>query len=266
MNYPRPRKNKKQNQIGEAALEGQGAYVSPIAGAQKKAGLIPLLEQLPPGERPADRLLEGRRSLSLTELIAIQIGGKSQIEIAQQIVNDCGRDLRKLRPDHLTRIHGIGREKSCRLVSAVELGMRMAKYEKEESLTILSTAAAAALLQYEMAGLEQESFRTILLDARMRLIKVHEVYIGSLTTAVIRTGEVFREAIRANAANMIVAHNHPSSDPNPSPEDVAVTRNLIEAGRLLDITVLDHLVIGGHRFVSMREHGLMQFNNTGRKE
>jgi DNA repair protein RadC len=153
-------------------------------------------------------------------------------------------------------IQGIGESLSGRILSAVELGRRLSLLEVEEQPTISSTAAAAALLQYEMSALEQESLRTILLDARNRLIRVHEVYKGSLTTSLIRTGEVFREAIKANAAGMIVVHNHPSGDPSPSPEDLAVTRILIEAGRLLDIPVLDHIVIGRTRFVSMREQGL----------
>ena len=110
---------------------------------------------------------------------------------------------------------------------------------------------------YQLSALDQEYLYVILLDTRNRLIgQPREVYHGSLNTSLIRVGEVFREAIKANAAGMIVVHNHPSGDPSPSPEDVAVTRTLVEAGKLLDIDLLDHLVIGRHRFVSLKERGL----------
>jgi len=108
----------------------------------------------------------------------------------------------------------------------------------------------------EMAGLEQEHLRTIILDTKNHVLKVHTVYIGSLNTAVVRVGELFREAVRLNSAALIIAHNHPSGDPTPSPEDVQVTRQIVEAGKLLSIDVLDHLVIGQARWVSLKERGL----------
>jgi len=110
---------------------------------------------------------------------------------------------------------------------------------------------------YTLSALEQEYLFVLLLDTRNRLMgQPIEVYHGSLNTSLIRTGEIFRDAIKVNAAGIIVAHNHPSGDPSPSPEDVAVTRALVEAGKLLDIAVLDHLVIGRQRFVSLKERGL----------
>jgi DNA repair protein RadC len=104
--------------------------------------------------------------------------------------------------------------------------------------------------------LEQEQLRVVLLDTRNRVLAVTTVYVGSLNTSVVRISELFREAIRRNAAAVIIVHNHPSGDPTPSPEDVALTRNVIAAGQLLDIEVLDHLVIGQQRFVSLKERGL----------
>ncbi|MBN1438151.1 MAG: DNA repair protein RadC [Anaerolineales bacterium] len=222
-----------------------------------------LIRDLPAEERPRERMAaSGPQALSTAELIAILLrtGGRghSALQSAQSLLQKTGGILGLRRAHHsdLCAVPSIGPSKASLILAAVELGRRIAVSEAEEAPTVSSPAAAAALLQYEMAGLEQEHLRTILLDARNRLIRVHEVYRGSLTTSLIRTGEVFREAIRANAAGMIVAHNHPSGDPSPSPEDLAVTRNLIEAGRLLDIPVLDHIVIGRGRFVSMREQGL----------
>jgi DNA repair protein RadC len=107
-----------------------------------------------------------------------------------------------------------------------------------------------------MSLLEQEHMRVLLLDTKNRVVAAREVYIGSLNTSLIRVGELFKEAVRANSASLIVVHNHPSGDPTPSPEDVAVTKQIVEAGRLLDIDVLDHLVIGQGRWVSLKERGL----------
>jgi DNA repair protein RadC len=256
-NYPVAPKRHKKGWKGESG-SGKWEQLSLIKGEQQKAMTIKenLLEALPVRERPAVRLTEDAKSLSLMELLAVQVGGPRQMEIAQAIITQHGKDIRKMKKDDLMGIQGIGESLSGRILSAVELGRRISVLDFDEQPTISSPALAAAFLQYEMSGLEQESLRTILLDARNRLIRVHEVYKGSLTTSVIRTGEVFREAIRQNAAGMIVVHNHPSGDPSPSPEDLAVTRNLVEAGRLLDIPVLDHVVIGRGRFVSMREQGL----------
>ena len=115
---------------------------------------------------------------------------------------------------------------------------------------------AANLLMLEMGILEQEHLKTIMLDSKNHVLKMHTVYVGSVNTANVRVGELFREAIRLNSVAMIVAHNHPSGDPTPSPEDVAVTRRIVEAGQLLNVEVLDHLVIGQQRWVSLKERGL----------
>ena len=117
-------------------------------------------------------------------------------------------------------------------------------------------ADAAALVQYEMSALEQEHLRVILLDRRNRVMETVEVYRGSVNSSQIRVGEVFKEAIRKNASALIVIHNHPSGDPTPSPDDVAVTRAIVQAGKLLDVDVLDHLVIGHGKWVSLKERGL----------
>jgi DNA repair protein RadC len=108
----------------------------------------------------------------------------------------------------------------------------------------------------EMGNLEQEHLRTVLLDTKNRVLSSHTVYIGNVNSSIIRVSEVFREAIRENATALIVAHNHPSGDPSPSPEDIRVTRSIVEAGDLLGIEVLDHLIIGHQRFISLKERGL----------
>jgi DNA repair protein RadC len=128
--------------------------------------------------------------------------------------------------------------------------------QPEERPTINSPADAAALVQYEMGSLEQEHLRVMLLDTRNRVLDIVEVYHGSVNSSQVRVGEVFVPALRRMAPAIIIMHNHPSHDPTPSPDDVAVTRAIVAAGKLLDITCLDHLVIGQGRWVSLKERGL----------
>ena len=119
-----------------------------------------------------------------------------------------------------------------------------------------SPADAAALVSYEMSALEQEHLRVMLLDRRNRVLETVEVYKGSVNSSQVRVGEIFKEAIRKNASCIVIIHNHPSGDPTPSPDDVAVTRAIVQAGKLLDVDVLDHLVIGQGKWVSLKERGL----------
>jgi len=151
---------------------------------------------------------------------------------------------------------GVAEAKATQLKAALELGRRMLLASPEDRFTVRSPADVAQLLMAEMSHLAQEHFQVLYLDTRNRLLGSDTVYVGSLNASHIRVGEVFREAVKRNCAAIIVAHNHPSGDPTPSPEDVEVTRQLVTAGDLLDIEVLDHLVIGQQRFVSLRERGL----------
>ena len=223
----------------------------------------PTIKELPQGDRPRERLqYYGSGALSLAELMAIilRTGTKDEnvIRLAQRLLSDFGglTELAQAPFSDLVAIKGVGQAKATQLKAAFELGRRLQVAAPGERLQVKSPADAANLLMLEMAQLEQEHLRTVLLDSKNRVIKVHPVYVGSLNTAVIRVGELFREAIRANAASLIVVHNHPSGDPTPSAEDVHVTRQIVEAGKLLNIEVLDHLVIGQQRWVSLKERGL----------
>jgi DNA repair protein RadC len=158
--------------------------------------------------------------------------------------------------EELIAQHGIGEAKAAQIKAAIELGRRLTLESPEERPTINSPADAAALIQYEMQALEQEHLRVMLLDRRNRVQEIVDLYRGSVSSSQIRVGEIFREAVRKNASAIIVAHNHPSGDPTPSPDDVAVTRAILQAGKLLDIDVLDHLVIGQGSWVSLKERGL----------
>jgi DNA repair protein RadC len=221
------------------------------------------ITDLAASERPRERLASlGAAMLSDAELMAILLGsgvaGLNAVQLGQRILLDVKgpAGLRRISYDELCARRGLGPAKAAQLKAAVELGRRAARMEPDDRMAIQSPEEAAGVIEHELWPLEQESFRVLLLDTRNRLIRTVEVYRGSLNTSVIRVGEVFRDAVRANAAAVIIAHNHPSGDPTPSPEDVAVTRAIVEAGRLLDIEVLDHLVIGKNCHVSLKAKGL----------
>ena len=218
---------------------------------------------LPAEERPRERLYHvGERALSTTELLAIVIGSghgsDNVLQLSQLLLSDLdGLDgLTKASTQELRQVKGIGEVKAAQIKAALELGRRATNMPRVERPIIRSPAEAANLLMPEMAGLEQEHMRIILLDTRNRVLSMPTVYIGSLNSSVIRVGELFKAGIRENAASLIVAHNHLSGDPAPSPEDIVVTRQVIEAGKLLGIEVLDHVIIGRGSFVSLKERRL----------
>ncbi|HEX9369913.1 MAG TPA: DNA repair protein RadC [Roseiflexaceae bacterium] len=221
------------------------------------------IKELPPSEQPRERLRDyGPAALSDAELLAILlrvgVAGTNVVQLAQQLLVERGGWPGLLRTDYrdLCGRHGIGEAKAATLKAALEIGRRLLLTEHEQRFQIKSPSDAAGLLLLEMGHLDQEHLRTVLLDTKNRVQTIATIYIGSLNSSLIRIGEVFKEALRRNSAALIVAHNHPSGDPTPSPEDVLVTREIVAAGKLLDVEVLDHLVIGQGRFVSMRERGL----------
>jgi DNA repair protein RadC len=186
------------------------------------------------------------------------VGRFQYLETASRILADAESlaGLARMSVAELAEMPEVGPATAGAIRAALELGRRLMGESIGEAPQIRSPSDAATLLLPEMQTLEQEHLVTIILDTRNRLLTIHTIYIGSLNTSVVRVGELFREAIRRNAAAILVAHNHPSGDPAPSPEDVAVTRQIVEAGKLMDIDVLDHLVIGRGRFVSLKERGL----------
>jgi DNA repair protein RadC len=217
------------------------------------------IRALPASEQPRERLrLCGASALSSVELLAIVLGLADFGQAEMLLIRYDG--LAGLARAPLTELahhyRGIGPGKAAQLQAAFELGRRAATARLAERLRINTPADAAALLLADMGGLDQEELRTIIVDTKHQVLKVHTVYKGSLHTVMLRAGEVFREAIRLNAAALIVAHNHPSGDVAPSPEDVQVTRQLVEAGKLLNIAVLDHLIVAHQVYASLRERGL----------
>jgi DNA repair protein RadC len=223
----------------------------------------PTIHDFPLGERPRERLKHyGPMALSNAELIAILlrvgIPGENVIALSTRLLVEFGglAGLAKASFSDLAMIKGVSTAKIAQLKAAMELGRRLLITSPDARPQITSPLDAANLLMLEMGGLEQENLRTLLLDTKNRVLASPTIYIGNVNASIIRVSEVFRDAVRENATAIIVAHNHPSGDPTPSPEDVQVTRSIVEAGLLLGIEVLDHLVIGHQRFISLKERGL----------
>ena len=214
-------------------------------------------------ERPRERLARlGPQALNNAELMAIllRVGvpGENAVQVGQRLLQEMGglAGLHRATYEEVCSHYGIGPAKAAQIKAAIELGRRLADESPGDRPAIHSPSDAAELVKYEMSALEQEELRVMMLDTRNRVTSIVSVYRGSLNSSQVRVGELFKNAVRRNAAAVIVVHNHPSGDPNPSPDDIAVTRAIVQAGKLLDIDVLDHLVIGGGRYVSLKERGL----------
>ena len=223
-----------------------------------------MIRDLPHAERPRERLLEyGPKYLSNTELIAILLRtglkGENVLSLSSRLLARFKglAGLGRSTFAELCSERGVSEAKASQLLAALELGRRFVSLAPEERATIHSPQDIANLLSAEMATLDQEHLRVLLLNTKNEVLSIHEIYVGNVNSSVVRAAEVFRPAVRENAPGIIMVHNHPSGDPTPSREDVAVTRALVSAGALLGIELLDHVVIGsGNRYVSLNEKGL----------
>lgn len=216
------------------------------------------ISDLPAEERPLYRLnRHGTNALATTELLTLVLGTADAPGLADEILFRFGslHQLARASKEQLMKVRGIGEGQAGRLAAIMELSRRLQEPPADERLRITCPADGAHLLS-RMRSLEQEELWVVLLDTRTRVIKVAEIYRGSLNSSIVRIAELFRPAIETAAAAVIIAHNHPSGDPSPSPEDVKVTRQVVQAGKLLDIDVLDHLIIAGQGFASLKERGL----------
>ena len=229
-----------------------------------------LIREMPEGESPRERLkLRGAAALSDAELIAILLRtgmkGTSVVQLAQELLVKF-RTLPELAGapvEEIAQVKGIGETKAIQLKAAFELARRLSSNTRDKQTPISSPEDAAVVVREDMRLLDREEFRVLLLNTKNGLIKKCEVSRGSLNASIVEPREVFKDAIAASAASMILVHNHPSGDPTPSSEDIAVTKRLVKAGELLNIAVLDHIILG-HRttkrdqdFVSLKELGLM---------
>jgi DNA repair protein RadC len=216
------------------------------------------VDYLPADQRPIQRVIRDADACSLIELLAALIGGPKQLEIAEQLLARFG-DLAKLcqaTPAEIVRVHGIGESTAARLYAALALSRHMLA-PPEAYPKVGNPKDVLQIVRPRLAYREQEYMLVLVLNTRNQVLDVVEVYHGSINGIQIRVGELFTPALRRNAAAIILAHNHPTGDPQPSPDDIAITKAVVEAGELLDVQVLDHLIVGhGQRCVSLKEQNL----------
>lgn len=222
------------------------------------------IREMPAEERPRERLLHyGPSALSTTELLAIQLRigtqGLSAVGVAEQLLSrfEGLRGIACANVAELSKVKGVGKVKAIEIAATVELGRRLAVMSQDARPAIHSPQDVSNLLMPELRDLKKEHLKSLLLDSKNRVMHIKTVSIGILDSSLVHPREVFKDAILASSAAIIVAHNHPSGDPTPSLEDRRVTERLVEAGKLLGIDVLDHIVIGDNRFVSLKERGMM---------
>ncbi len=223
----------------------------------------PTIRELPPEARPRERLLAaGPDGLQDRDLLAILLRAgtrsRSALHLADDLLRQFGslRALSRARVEELSALPGVGEAKAATLVAAFELGRRVQGPDPVSRPVVRSAQDAARLVAPRLAHREQEHFCVLLLNARHEVIGLVETSRGGLNAASVESREVFREAIRRGAHAVILAHNHPSGNPEPSPDDARLTSLLRQAGALLGVAVLDHVVVGDGRFVSLRERGL----------
>ncbi|MCJ1908696.1 DNA repair protein RadC [Planococcus ruber] len=215
-------------------------------------------------DRPRERLVnQGAMSLSNQELIAILLrtGTKQEsvLHLSNQVLLHFEHlhHLKDATIEEMTSIKGIGQAKAVQLLAAIELGRRLSSKQTDTKYTIRSPKDAASYLMADMTSLKQEHFVVLFLNIKNQVMHKQTVFVGSLNASIVHPREIFREAVRRSAASIVCAHNHPSGNPAPSPEDIAVTKRLVEASSIVGIELLDHIIIGDHQFISLNEKGYM---------
>jgi DNA repair protein RadC len=230
-----------------------------------------MIREMPATDRPRERLWElGADKLKKEELIAILlrtgIKGVSAVEVARQLLRDHDHSLdtlARVNAQRLAQHKGVGRVKGIQLAAAFELAQRIAVEPGREKVTVDTPDKAADHLRGHFRLLDREAFRVLMLDTKNGLIRSEEISRGTLNASLVEPREVFKAAILASSASIILGHNHPSGDPTPSSEDIAITKRLVKSGELLNIAVLDHIIVGlrtssrNTDYISMKELGLL---------
>ncbi|MEH7093881.1 DNA repair protein RadC [Neobacillus vireti] len=223
-----------------------------------------MIRDFPQDERPRERFINhGPQSLSNHELIAILLRTGTKDESVLQLSNRLLTHFEGLRMlkgatlEEMTEIKGIGAAKAIQILAAVEIGRRIANLNYTDRYVIRSPEDGAKYVMNDMRFLTQEHFVCLFLNTKNQVIHKQTVFIGSLNASIVHPREVFREALKRSAASIIALHNHPSGDPTPSKEDIDVTKRLVECGKIIGIDLLDHLIIGENKFVSLKEKGYL---------
>ena len=232
------------------------------------------IKDLPLNERPREKLYRyGVKSLSNSELIAVIIRtgskGDTAIQLAETIISLDDRGIGFLSDatiEELTDVKGIGNCKAAQLLAAIELGKRISAYKKEDNIRISCPNDIADLLMEEMRYLKKEYFKIAILDTKNQIITIENISIGNLNSSIVHPREVFNMAIKRSANSIILVHNHPSGDPTPSSEDINITNRLIEAGNILGIKVLDHIIIGDNKYISFKQRNIINRGDADREK
>ncbi|MBZ4687283.1 MAG: repair protein RadC [Clostridia bacterium] len=222
------------------------------------------IKELPKDMRPRERMISnGPSALSNSELLAILLrtgnAGETAMDLASRILSSSGglKQMAAISMEELSKFKGIGIAKAAQIIAAIELGRRIASTSEEARPKISCPEDVANLLLEEMRHLDREHFRCLSLNTKNYLLAIDSISIGSLNSSIVHPREVFKKAVIRSAAGVILVHNHPSGDPTPSGEDISVTKRLVHAGETLGIDVLDHLIIGDKRYISLKEKGII---------
>ncbi|MCR8850123.1 DNA repair protein RadC [Rossellomorea sp. SC111] len=223
-----------------------------------------MIRDFPQDERPRERMIQsGAASLSNQELLAILLrtGTKSEsvLQLSNRLLNqfDGLNLLKDASLEEITKTKGIGLAKAVQIMAAVEFGRRISNLAFDDRYSIRSPEDGANYVMNDMRFLAQEHFVCLYLNTKNQVLHKQTIFIGSLNASIVHPREVFKEAFRRSAASIICIHNHPSGDPTPSREDIEVTKRLVECGRIIGIDVLDHLIIGEKKFISLKEKGYL---------
>ena len=224
----------------------------------------PALKDLPAEERPRERLhAYGARALTTAELIAILIrtgnAQRSAVSLGEFLLAEFGsiQGVATASAEQLAAVKGLGAAKAAQIKAAIEFGNRLALFTEEGRPSIGGPRDVSNLLMPDLRYQKKEHLKSLLLDTKNRVLAIKTVSIGDLSSSIVHPREVYKDAVLASAASIIIAHNHPSGDPTPSAEDVAVTKRLIQSGEIMGIDLLDHIVLGDGTFVSLKERGLI---------
>ncbi len=251
---------------GLDAIGEPGGFTGPAVQPRGRA-----IREFPAAERPRERLaMRGAAGLSSAELIGLLWGsgsrGRSAVDLAEDALarHEGLTGLARATDVELEALPGIGTAKVAQLTAAFELGRRLMADWPTGRWTIRAPRDVADRLMLQMGRLEREELRVVLLNTKNVVLRVATVYQGNVSSSLVRVGELFRDAVRLNASGLILVHNHPSGDPTPSPDDLHLTAEALAAGRLLDIDLLDHLVVGHDAYISLRDRGV-SFDRPARR-